>query len=415
MSYLREILLKNISGLRENFDKPLYRNSLFLTLGRFAEAGFGFLFWTIAARHYSITDVGIATALVSSLGLVMLLSRLGFDVTLIRFMPTHNRSRVFNTCLWLSTIAAVVVSVTYLATVNIFSPEIAIIRDFSLLFILFSIFNSIALNVSYALLSLRRSSIQFVQQLIMGGRLFLLLPLASLGSMGILSSVGIAYVTATFFALLVLRTYVPLSRRIDWDFVRETFKYSSQNYFASLLQNLPSLLMPILIVTLIKPEDAALYYVAFAIGNLVLIIPDALSTSFFVEGSHGIDLRRGARRTIRISYLMLVPAVLFILLFGDLLLGFFGQGYVVAFDLLKIFSISSFFVTIYNLFIPLQNVRFQVRGIIIVNLVRFVLLLGLSYFLLNTLGVVGAGYAWILTYLILSISIAIFSKRNKLI
>jgi hypothetical protein len=52
-----------------------------------------------AARIYSIEDVGITTALISSLNLITLFSLFGFDYSLIRFLPISNNRKVYNTCL----------------------------------------------------------------------------------------------------------------------------------------------------------------------------------------------------------------------------------------------------------------------------------------------------------------------------
>lgn len=402
--------LKTIPEIRDYFRNPFYRNSFYITLGRFADAGFGFLFWTLAAQFYSVGEVGIATALISSLSLVMIFSSFGFDFTIIRFMPSHDHSRVFNTCLWITTGAAIVVGIIYLAAIDRISPEIAFIRDYAPLFLLFAIVNSITLITGNALLSFRKADLKFIQNLIMGVRLPLLLPFTLLGSLGIFYAFGFAYLVAAIFALVMIRGYVTLSPQIDREFTRETFRFSSFNYLAYLFLYIPTYIMPILIVNLLSPEDAALYYVAFAIGNLVLIIPNAMSTSFFVEGSHGINLRKGVLRNLMATYAILIPAVLVIVVFGDVLLGFFGKDYLAAFDLLRVIAISSLFVTVYNLFIPLQNIRLKVRGIAIVSLIRFVLLLGLSYVFLTRFGVIGAGYAWIITYVILSVGIAAFVK-----
>lgn len=405
-------LPKTIPEIREYLRNPFYRNSLYITLGRFADVGFGFLFWTLAARLYSVGEVGIATVLISSLGLVMIFSRFGFDFTIIRFMPSHDHSRVFNTCLWITTMATVVVGVIYLAAIDLISPEIAFIRDYASLFLLFAVVNSVTLITGNALLSFRKADLKFVQNFIMGVRLPLLLPLTLLGSLGIFYAFGFAYLIAAIFALVVIRGYVTFSPQIDGEFARKTFRFSSYNYLANLFLYIPTYIMPILIVNLLSPEDAALYYVAFAIGNLVLIIPDAMSTSFFVEGSHGINLRKGVIRNLGATYAILIPAVLFIVIFGDVLLGFFGEGYQAAFDLLKVIVISSLFVTAYNLFIPIQNIRLQIRGIAFMSLIRFVLLLGLSYVFLIRFGVIGVGYAWAITYMTLSIGIAAFVKKK---
>lgn len=381
-------------------------------MGKFIDAGIGFLFWILAARLYTIEDVGVATALISSLGLVIAFSRLGFDITIIRFMPSYDHSRVFNTCLWITTGAAIAVSIIYLAAVDFISPEITFIKNYAGLFILFAIVNAATITTGNALLAFRRADQKFVQNIIMGGRLLFLFPLVLFGSLGIFYSLGLAYFAAAIYALLIIRQHITLSTKIDREFTRNTFHFSFQNYIAGLLQVVPTLAMPILIVNLLTPQDAALYYIAFTIGTLVLIIPDALSTSFFVEGSHGIDLKKGAIQTLAMNYLILVPAILLLIFFGDQLLGLFGKEYGAAFTLLKIFAVSSLFVTIQNLFIPIQNIRLQVRGIVIMNLIRFILLLSLSYIFLMWFGVNGAGYAWAVTYIILGAGIVVNAKRD---
>lgn len=404
--------LETITKFREHLRNPFYRNSIYIALGRFSEVGFGFLFWTLAARLYSVGEVGIATALISSLGLVMAFSRFGFDMVIIRFMPAYDRSQVFNTCFWITTVAAIVVGIVYLIVIDLVSPEIAFIRDYAFFFLLFTVVNAITLTTGNALFSFRKADLKFIQNLIMGVRLPLLFPFALLGSVGIFYSFGFAYLAATVFAMVVIRGYVTLSPRIDWEFTRRTSRFSSLNYFANLLQSIPTLMMPILIVNILGSEDAALYYVAFAIGNLVLIIPDALSTSFFVEGSHGINLRKGVFRNLVATYAILIPVILLMLIFGDHLLSFFGEEYRAAFELLRVIAISSLFVTIYNLFIPFQNIRLQAGAIVVLNLIRFMFLLGLSYVFLSCFGVIGAGYAWAITYLILGIGIAVFVKEK---
>jgi len=389
---------------------PLYRNSLYIVLGRVSDVGFGFLFWTVAARLYSVADVGIATALISSLLLIVAFSRFGFDTALIRFLPTQDHSRVFNTCLWITIGATVIVTLVYLLAIDLIAPEIAFIRDFALIFLLLAIVSSVIDTTGYALLCLRKGNIKLLLNLLTGLRLPLLLPFVFLGSLGIFFSLGLANLVAAIIAVALIRRFVPLALRIDRAFVRTTFQFSSMNYLANLLNSLPALVMPILIVNLLSPENAALYYIAFAIGSLVLIVPEAMSTSFFIEGSHGINLRKGTVMTLSVTYAALIPAVLFIVLFGNLLLNFFGSEYTTAFDLLRLIAISSFFVTIFNLFIPLQNIRMQVRGVVIVNFLRFAIYLGLSYVLLQSIGVIGAGIAWLVTHMILSVGIVAYVK-----
>ena len=63
-------LPKNQEELEEYLRGPLYKNSFFIMLTSISNAGFGFIFWMFAAKLYPKEDVGIATALISSMALL---------------------------------------------------------------------------------------------------------------------------------------------------------------------------------------------------------------------------------------------------------------------------------------------------------------------------------------------------------
>lgn len=401
--------------IRGYLHDPLYRNSLYLSLGRYVDVGAGFFFWIFAARLYSITDVGIATALISSLGIVIAFARLGLDTSIIRFMPIYDHDRVYNSSLGITLIAAVIGGLIYPFIIGFISPELAFIKDYVGIFLIIVIANAITLTTGYAFLAVRRADRRFVQNLITSSRLLFLFPFVALGALGIFYSYGLVFALGSVYALLIIRKHVRLTFRIDLKFVRETFHFTFYNYISFLLEFIPTAILPIIIVEILSPADAALYYIAYAIGNLVLIIPNAMGTSFFIEGCHGMNLRKGVYRALRTNYAILIPAILFLFFFGDLLLSFFGTDYAGAFDLLRIIAISSLAVTIHNLFIPYLNIRHRVREVFIISLARFVLLTGLSYILLLRYGLMGAGYAWAITYLVIGFGIAAYVKYEGLV
>ena len=102
MKHLRK-LLDLSDNISSKWRDPLFRNSFFLIVNRIFNASCGMIFWMIAARLYSISDVGLATALISSLGLIILFSRLGLDSTVVRFFATYDRNKLFNTYLIITT------------------------------------------------------------------------------------------------------------------------------------------------------------------------------------------------------------------------------------------------------------------------------------------------------------------------
>ena len=99
---------------------------------------------------------------------------------------------------------------------------------------------------------------------------------------------------------------------------------------------------------------------------------------------------------------------MFIYVYGNFILNFFGHDYLKASDLLKIFAISSFFVTPYSLFNSIQNIRMKVSSIVKINAVRLFIFVGFCYLFIFKFGIVGIGYAWLATYVILSMCIILF-------
>lgn len=402
--------------IMKNISDPLYKNSLFLMASRILNAACGFIFWIIAARFYSVEDVGIATALISSLGLVILFSRFGFDLTIIRFINSNDKANVINTCLTTTTIFSILAGVIYIGNADIFSKSLLFIQkpEYSAIFLVFVIMNSIVSITGSTFIALRNSGQVFYQNVLLALRIPLLIPLIFMGSFGIFGALGLAYLFSALFAFFLLKKFMQFSFKIDMRFIRESFEFSSGNYISNILAAVPALIMPILILNISGEAEAARYFIAFSIGNMVLIIPDALSTSFFVEVSYGKSLKNSLMRAGVAIFSFLVPATLILIFYGKFLLGLIGKDYIDAYELLKILALSSLFVAVYSLFIPIQNIRMKVMSVLKLNLLRFLLLLGLSYFFILRLGILGVGYAWMITYGILNLVIVVIFFHEKL-
>ena len=94
---------KNKEDLKNHLNDPLFKNAYFLMLSSITSAGSGFFFWLIAARFYSTADIGLASAIISAMGLISMLSLLGFDISLVRFLPEReDKQELINSCLTIS-------------------------------------------------------------------------------------------------------------------------------------------------------------------------------------------------------------------------------------------------------------------------------------------------------------------------
>lgn len=401
-----------IAGLAND---SLYRNSFFMAFTNIFNAGCGFFFWIVAARLYTVEQVGLATALISALGLVILFSRLGFDYSIIRFFSSEDRGSIIGTSLVMTTGACILAGIIYILIVEVMAPSMLFLRkpEYALVFLLIGIVYSISSMTGSAHVAYREADHYFLQNLFMAIRIPALVPLAFLGVFGIFGSVGIGYLIASIFSMALLqRRITAIQFDVNWDFLRGSFQFSSWNYLSSILSTAPTMIMPIMVLNMLGEVEAAKYFIAFAIGNIILYIPNSLGTSLFVEGSYGEGLRKSVLRAGRASIILMVPAVLFLILFGDRLLGLLRSEYVEAAGLLKIIAFSSFPVAIYSLFIPIQNVRMRVESIVWLNALRCLLLLGLNYVLMPRYGILGAGYAWMATYGVIVLAIVWVAWRE---
>lgn len=387
----------------------LYRNSFFMAFSSIFNAGCGFFFWIIAARIYTVEQVGLATALISSLSLVLLFSRLGFDFSIIRFISLENKEKVIGTSLIIITAACILVGVIFILLTDLVSPSMLFLKEprYALAFLLIGAVSSVSNVTGNAFVADRKADQYFLQNLFLAFRIPALIPLAFLGVFGIFGSVGLGYLIASLFGLVAIHKCIAAVRlEVNWDFIRQSLQFSSWNYVSSILSTAPTLIIPLMVLNMLGEAEAARYYIAFAIGNLVLIIPGSLGTSLFVEGSHGEGLKKCVLRAGTASLFLLIPSVLILFFFGDRLLGLLKGEYVEAFNLLRVVALSSLPVAVYSFFVPVQNVRMKVDSIFKMNALRCVLLLGLSYVLMQRYGILGAAYAWMVTYMVIVLVVA---------
>ncbi len=111
---------KNRNELKQHLNDPLFKNAYFLMLSSVTSAGAGFFFWLIAARFYSTEEVGLVSAIIAAMGLISMLSLLGFDISLVRFLPEReDKKELINSCLTISFIFSLALTLIFIAGISI--------------------------------------------------------------------------------------------------------------------------------------------------------------------------------------------------------------------------------------------------------------------------------------------------------
>jgi O-antigen/teichoic acid export membrane protein len=82
--------------LKYHLHDPLFKNAIHLIATTVATAALGFVFWMVVTRYYASEEVGLASTIISAMNLLAMLSLLGFNVALIRFLPNADEKKQYD-------------------------------------------------------------------------------------------------------------------------------------------------------------------------------------------------------------------------------------------------------------------------------------------------------------------------------
>lgn len=390
---------QNAANIAQHLHDPLFNNSIFIMLASLSSAGFGFMFWVLAAKTYATEDVGTATAIISSMGLIMMLAKLGLDASMIRFFPGNDKKKIFSTAIIVVTCFALLFGTIFIICVDLLAPELRLLKSpaNAALFLIFLAANSATALSCISFVAVRKASLQLFQSIIVSSRILFLIPLAVLGTMGIFCSLGISLLIALITAYILLaRSGVRPGFIADWKFLDESFHYSAGSYIAGLFIAGPGLILPVMVLNMLGAKQAAYYFIAYAVATLLFKIPAAVSTSLFVEGSYGEDIKKTAARSVLFTYLLLIPASFIMYLCSHWVLAAIGAEYAAeGVSLLQVMVVSGLLAGLNSTYFAVQRIRKDMKGLIALSAVIGGGILGAGYVLMPTFGVLGAGYAWV--------------------
>jgi O-antigen/teichoic acid export membrane protein len=232
---------------------------------------------------------------------------------------------------------------------------------------------------------------------------FFALFIRSFGVSTIFAAVGVALVVSWVFASLkylprLHPAYLPRPR-LSGDILGELIPYSITNYTASFLTQAPLMVLPIMILYLLGPEQNAYSYVVWLVANALFMISGSISLSTFAEGSNQEELLlQNVRRALTLTMLLSIPVIILFLLAGEQILLIFGDQYAeYGFQLLTILAISALPVGLNSIYLAKIKVTKEMSTILALSLFSIASFLVLSYLLIPLHGIAGAGLAWLIS------------------
>ena len=311
--------------------------SLSMVLSTAINSGFGMVFWVVAARTYTSHDVGVASAAVSGISLILGVGQLGLPLALPRLLPSvrdHARDLVTTTYA-----LGIVVSIGAAAVFVLVGRHIdgvdTLFRStpFALWFIASAPCCVIFAVQDFVLCGLHRASWTPAENLAYSvGRLVLLGALVSMGASGLylawtLPAAGAAAaITWLLFRRVLDRAerdggIEPLDRR-------HTAKLISSDYLGSLTQTAAIRLLPLLIVASLGEASSAYFYVAWTVVFAADTVLANVITAVTVDGATSRDrMARNVGAVLRRGGALVALGVVVLIAAAGPVLGTFSREY----------------------------------------------------------------------------------------
>jgi O-antigen/teichoic acid export membrane protein len=403
----RQIIITR-DGVKNLYQVSLYRNAVYLVASSAVNSFTGVLFWIAAARLYDTGSVGLASAFISAIGFVAIFSSLGLDCGLVRFLPGAGgrTNDIVNSCFTTAGLAAVTLAGIFLAGLEMWSPALLAIKGNPLFLVSFIILACVFTLSGFATqvsIARRRADFALIQGLVFGLSRFvpLFLLAAAISGLGIYVSWGTALLVSMLMAIFwflprIIEGYRPRFV-IKKPVLAEMFRFSLANYISNILWALPVVVLPLMVVNILGADQNAYFYIGWSVASIIFIIPAAVSQSLFAEGSHSQEqLGREVRRCLKISLVLIVPALIILLILGNKILWLFGRVYSEnTTRLIWIIAPSVLPMSINYIFLSIRRVEKRMKSAVVLSAFIAVVTLVLSYILLPGLGILGAGLAWL--------------------
>ena len=314
----------------------LVSNSLYLLVNSGLQAGAGFVFWIISTHLFSVANVGLATSLVSAAGVIAFVALLGFNSTMVRYLPAASNRNVFITsALTIVAVGAAVFSLLYVLIIPFVAPRLAFVTHKPILalgFVLLTTIGALNLLTDSIFIGLRQARYNVLVDGGIGGitKIVASVVVAGAGAYGLFFAASVGYAAAAVASLILIAAddHFRPSLRGASQVLKPLLRFSGANYIGNLLTLLPTFIVPLVVLDRIGVHATAYYYIAYQVVSLLYAAVFAVEQTFLAEGSHDdVDLRQIMRRSWRLLAAFCVPASLLLAVSGHWILLLFGRSY----------------------------------------------------------------------------------------
>jgi O-antigen/teichoic acid export membrane protein len=324
--------------LRSILNDALYRGSLTLLVNMAATSAIGFVFWTLAARTYPASTVGVFSGVTSGVSLLAAIAALGLPNTMIRHVvgAENPRELVIVAVTAIATVGTALCLVAVLVLGPHLPPALHLQQRGSMMLLVTALVGVTAVSntLDAGLVATRSSHAVLIKNLVGSTvKVVALLLMVSFRSSGLLIAYGLGLVLATVVSGAALGHQLrgKGARFRSFLMLRGYLSFTSGNYLATIMGILPLSVVPLEVLVVRGAAETARFAVAFLIVGFLNLIPATVAQVLFAEASRqGVYLGTQLRKALRGVYGLLLPALVITVAAAPLLLRLFGAAYAAA-------------------------------------------------------------------------------------
>jgi glycogen synthase len=418
------------AGRPHRAGRGLLGNSFALLATALITSALGYVFWAACARGVSAGAIGMASAVISAMTLVAILAAAGFETLLTRELPGADPEERSGLCSVALVLTAIVSGVAGVAGALLLPGRVHAAVGTGWLVGLVSlgaVGTALLLVINAALLGVRRADVSLLGSI--AASLSRLVTVAVLLSLGVIATGGDATAAHTILTVWVASLMVSFGLSV-WLLARATpgFRFRPDriwlsrlrravawDHVATLATRLPSLAVPILASALFPAAQVGYLAMAWMISTAFFAVSSAVSNALLADCADRPErLRAQARRALRLIGALLIAPVVMTCLLAPKVLGLFGADYAHHVTLLVLLLLSTLPDAVINVAVTILRVQRRLAAAAAVSVTRAAMTLGGAWLLMLHLGITGAGWAALASYVIVATALLVGHRRSRL-
>jgi O-antigen/teichoic acid export membrane protein len=416
--------------LLEHARVPLHRDGYALAANSAFTALAGLVYWIVAARQYSAHDVGINSALISTMMFLAGIAGLNLTNVVVRFLPEAGRRTARLTAISYAVAGSVAVGIAllFLLGVGEWAPSLDFLRDdlglgawFVLATIgwsLFAIQDSVLTALGKAVWVPLENAVFSLLKLGLLAVFAALLPVYGIFvSWTAAMLVSVAGVNFLIFTKLVGRHANGPAAEMTLIRDRAFARYFAADYMCSVAWLSAINLMPLVVTAIGGATQNAFFALAWAVSLPLYAFAASIGMSLVLHGSRERESlpaleRKAALQGARV----LVPSVLVVVVLAPQVLSLFGDQYTEeGTTLLRLLALGALPYFVLTLALSVARIERRLRPAVVAWGTQAILALGLAFPLLDSLGVTGAGVAWLASQCIVATGVVALHLRPRMV